>query len=189
MKDLNAFLQKKYLSEYRYLVDELVYSRALFDDYNKIFKKDFASDIADNIKARGKTHKVSTDPSSIDVTPNETEKEHSMPLLKRLYKRLVLLCHPDKTSGDSMIFQKVEHAYRKGDVIGLLDTARSLNIDIYDDMTEKDVDLTAAMKRSIMIMKNDIDQITQSLAWVWCTATAGDRPRLRVIISASIRSC
>lgn len=187
MKDLDGFLQKKYVSEYRYLVDELDYSRARFGNYNDKFKNDFATDIAENIKARAKVQPIPTENPSVDVATEETE-EITVPRLRRLYRRLILICHPDKTNGDSATFHKVEQAYKRGDAIGLLDAARQLNIEM-DDKNDDEMDMTAAMRRSIAIMRKDIERLTSSLAWVWCTATEEDRPRLRNVISASIRSC
>jgi hypothetical protein len=89
------------------------------------------------------------------------KKEFKKPKLKKLYKKLSSVLHPD-IGGDGDLFLKLKQYYDSNNLFELIKIANENNIDY--DLDEDDINL---MEKSANQMENEIQRIKQTLAWNW----------------------
>jgi len=99
----------------------------------------------------------------------EEKKEPPPPWAKKLYKKIALASHPDRTSADhrheslKRIFQDSAAALSKGDFEELINFALQLDIEIEDI----GVDIRPILKKRIELAAKEISEIESSLQWLW----------------------
>lgn len=99
----------------------------------------------------------------------EDEKEVIPPWAKKLYKKIALVSHPDKTFSDprkdklSKVFSESARAMAAGDYEKLLGYALDLDLDITSD----GIDTTPLLKKRITDIKQEISSIEKSMEWLW----------------------
>lgn len=107
-----------------------------------------------------------------DDTTAETPQEENDPApawAKKLYKKIALVTHPDRTSADprkeklNKVFADSARAMSEGDYEKLLGYALDLDLDIMSD----DVDSIPLIKKRISDIKQEITTIEGSLEWLW----------------------
>ena len=67
-----------------------------------------------------------------DHDSNLYKKEIIYPLIRKLYKRLSLICHPDKNLKykDGVLFQKIQESYEEKMLIGMINFSLILDIEL-----------------------------------------------------------
>ena len=106
---------------------------------------------------------------SIEDSEKESNKH---PEFKKLFRKVVVICHPDKLSKDisdsvfaeyKEIYEDVVDANEKEDWAKLIRCAIKLEIDI----PESAYDQIASIESSINKLKERQNNIVNSTAWVW----------------------
>lgn len=103
---------------------------------------------------------------------------------KRLYKKIALISHPDRTLKDhrkdklSKIFTDCAQAVGDGDYKRLLGYALDLDIDIEDVS-----DASSLLSERINSLKQEISDVEGSLTWLWGESL--DLPQVRAKIALS----
>ena len=103
-------------------------------------------------------------------------------LIKKLYRRLILITHPDKHglsshshSQETEFFHSIQDAYKTNDLVKLLWIAYKHNIDIDADLECCNVyeymsELDGEIHKCIDSLTKNIDDIKNTLAWNWAFA-------------------
>ena len=168
---------KKYIHHYSFLESELAETQHMFADYNKQFKLDFKDAIETALKkhfSKGNSHECQRE----DPLPEHPLKAPGVHLLNKLFRKIALKVHPDKSNSISPeIFCQLEEHYRNQDLLKLLLLAAETDTDIDRSCIVSEDFL--AFETNIAKLQDKIDKIRNSLAWTWCTAADNEKPMLR----------
>lgn len=133
-------------------------------------------------KTYGSNSEESKDPSK----PEDIGSKPEAPAwAKRLYKKIAMISHPDRTIGDhrekklSKIFRDCAHIMSEGNFNDLLGYALELDIDV-DDNT----DALPIMSERVKSLKKEIEDIQKSIEWLWGECLDIPVMRLRLAKSA-----
>ena len=146
-------------------------------------KKDDLSKAAKNAKQQGqynsgKTKLQHDDPKYRDRINEEAEREVQKvkkPLpknLKDLYRKIARNSHPDVLEGDELkeekidLFRQAQSSIEDERYGNLIDCALLLDIDIPEEFS-KDYYRPEKIERRIREIKEQVQQITKSVAWGW----------------------
>ena len=83
--------------------------------------------------------------------------------IKKLYRKIVELTHPDKAEGQEEIFRVATKAYKEEDLAKLLEIASDLRIKI-EELSDESLKL---VRDNIQNLENKVEELRQSTAWVW----------------------
>lgn len=118
----------------------------------------------------------------------EPHPDRASPLLKRLFHKLALKVHPDKTNGATAeTFRQLQAAYAAGDVLRLILLAEEHGLLSVADLLTEPEDVRP-LETSIYILQQRISHIQSTLAWVWGDASTAEKTALRPKIAQAIRS-
>jgi hypothetical protein len=186
---------KRYLSQYEYLVNEYDETQYLFTKYKKIFYKECPQQIISNENSNNDENKTETNdannPNNANDTNNTTNISESTnnsnidKIISKVYKKLCIKTHPDKSSLYTKQFEEVSNAYNKKDFLKLLLISKELNIDIYNMYNEyssnidADIDYTLLFEKSIKDINEKITTIKSTLAWNWALSNEEQKKQLR----------
>jgi hypothetical protein len=113
---------------------------------------------------------VENQPPIIDI---KKPKKHSKEKLKKLYKKLSIITHPDK-GGDEEDFLALGKYYEDGNLMELIKIAEKYNIEYKIEKDDEEVLETSAKK-----IEDEIYRMKDTLAWNWVN---GDlKTKLRII--------
>lgn len=170
---------KRHISEYRFLESQWDEMSFAMKGFAESFQEEFHVDIAlAAVRTTALTVPGGDIVLSAEPIPHSTNPSH---LVRRLYRRLALVLHPDKPGGNSVAFLAVEQAYRAQDALKLLMIAVDAGISV-DGMCTDDNDVSASMT----LIRDRIFRIQMSIAWAWYNVSEAARPELRAMIVATL---
>ena len=179
MQELMSLLElrlKKYIHQYSFLESELAETQHMFVEYNKQFKIDFKEAISAALQKHSSSVISNEFPQQ---QPEIAPKTPGINLLNKLFRKIALKVHPDKSKDVSPeIFCKLEQHYRDQDLLKLLLLAAETGTPV--DGNCLDSEDFNAFETNIIKLQDKIDKIKNSLAWTWCTAADNEKPMLRV---------
>ena len=123
---------------------------------------------------------------ALDASEDLNTKPSAPDWAKRLYKKIAMVSHPDRTSGDhrekklGKIFRDCAQIMSEGNFNDLLGYALELDIDILDD----DVDALPIMSQRVDSLKKEIEDIQKSIEWLWGECL--DVPAMRLKLATNI---
>lgn len=102
--------------------------------------------------------------SQIEEIQKNDEDKKNVPQIKRLYREIVKITHPDKEKSNKYkeLYIKSSKYYESGNKIGIYTVCDELNIDY--ELEENDVDL---IQNQISDLKNKINFLECTFAWQW----------------------
>ena len=115
------------------------------------------------------------DPKLEEPEESEESEESEIPIdeeknkdLKKLYRKIAITTHPDKTGSKDCndLFNKAARAYKSNDLAQLLDIAGSLNIEIIELSRES----LLLLEENIKTLTEDINILKDNTAWYWSNA-------------------
>lgn len=175
---------KRHISEYRFMecqLEEMAFAMEAFGD---AFRDEFRTDIAsaasrrlavENADACRLQADATEEVHDLDPLPvHNAAKGGASRFVRKLYHKLAVVLHPDKTGGSTAAFLAVEEAYREQNPLKLLMIAHDAHIPMNGLYTQED-----DVSGSITLIKNKIAKIRASVAWAWYDAAEADRPQLR----------
>ena len=199
MSQLLQLRLEKNLSEYTYSQSELKYVRLQFEIYNKRFMDDFREDIT--VAGNRKMFQDDGQPSGSfdceeslvhtpelpDFQPRSAQNRLEL-YFSKLYKKLVLLCHPDKNPDKADVFDELQQAHDLKEYVQILLIAKQLGVSVQTDKLDID-ELEKSISEITRRARQKISDIRNSFAWVWCQeySSAEEREGLRQNLSTSIR--
>ena len=163
---------KKLIQEYNFLSTEDEYRKEIINENKNIF-----------IEKVNETRKILNiplpepkEPNKGDDVKNEISKEEKKPekvsestksKVKKIYREIVKLTHPDKTNSEEMveIYRNATMAADNHNILDLFQICVELNIPIELDMGDVDV-LNFLIKNK----KDGLKKIESSFIWLWLNA-------------------
>lgn len=98
---------------------------------------------------------------TLDVSEDELKK------IKKVYKEISKICHPDKTKDQDLneLYVEANLAYEKNDLMKLIKISNRLSLDFQVD--EGDV---STLKREIEKRKSNLIKVEGTFLWLWVNA-------------------
>lgn len=147
---------KKYAHKYEYLKLELEETQEKILSYTNVWNTEIGKFYLDQKIIAWKN----TETGEVKFNkPKSRSKKVKPEKLKKLYRTLSSITHPDK-GGSVEEFNLVKNDYESGDFIGLLKHADSKNIDV--DLDEQDIFL---FEETCNEIKNQIKESKNSTVW------------------------
>ena len=147
-------LQRMVIREYRYHLDTLADVSTLASDAEMRFKEAVLE--AGSQKVKDILFDIQK-PEIKNISKNN-DKE-----FKELYRKVVVLCHPDKTQGFEDEYKKVALANKENDWGMLINTAEQLGIDVSEKVKEKEQDILLSIEK----LKAQRHNLETSTSWIW----------------------
>jgi 6-pyruvoyl-tetrahydropterin synthase len=191
MNRLSQLEAKKLLRELEYLNSDLEYKREVVADadgrfltsvndflgHHKELKAAFDEVINKRIE---KSISISIEERTTSpVMTEEVERSEVDPKVKRLYREIAKLTHPDKVVDVRMndLYLEAGKSYKDEDVIGLFSVCEKIGIDY--DVEESDL---MQIRSKIQSAKGRIDLLESTATWVW-NSTEDERVRRDIVVS------
>ena len=108
------------------------------------------------------------DPVRPPPAPPPAVLEETRRRIRSLFRRLVRVVHPDK-GGDDVSFRSVMEAFKSGNLLRLLVSARRNSVDLGGCARPGDV---ARVRAEIRAVQYHIERLRQTRAWFWGEARA-----------------
>ena len=181
---------KRYLTQFEYLELELEETEYLFKEYNRRFLKEYYNVeeeekpkpkiIVPDIDGENEGTPLDIPDELIDKITDETTEDYIH--IKKLYRLLSLKTHPDKNNGTKESkeeFAQINKAYKEKDILRLFKFAIKYKIKMTANIVEACVSL---FDKTIKDMQGKIDNIKQTVAWNWGTASEEEKEMHREIL-------
>jgi len=196
--DLFNIKLKRYLKQYEYLEILLEETKILFEEYNQQFLKEYYNEEEQKKLAEKKENEKINNPKfNIDSENNINESnldedifindandmndinDVDDEILKKIYKRLSLKTHPDKTKGKGDYFKKINVAHKKKDIVILIRIAKELSIDISDIVVDKSESIISTFDKNIQTLETEIRDLKHTVAWHWAHASQEEKQQYK----------
>jgi len=163
---------KKLIQEYSYLKTDLEYKFQIIDEN----KQNFINKISES------TEKLGINKDGIvggsDENPikenlnNEDVSENIKTKVKKIYREIVKLIHPDKTESNEFInlYYQATNYSEEYNLLGLYFICLDLKIDFEFD--SEDIEF---LEKLIELKKKECDNLTKSFVWLWCQLESEDK--------------
>lgn len=171
----------KIIQEYTFLKTDEELKKELINIHQAKFLKVINDELAkidkDKIKQPENVSNV-----DVDGKPKEKIKDLSdndMVKMKKIYREIVKLTHPDKVSDEDLnnLYQESTIAYETNDLFELYFIAKSLKIHFKLTLGE-----TKILNELIAFKKQEIQTIEKSFVWRWINAN-NEKEQLNIIAS------
>lgn len=159
---------KKLTHKYEYLKLELEELEDLSDEYTLEWSKLFGKYFIDRNKEmwlNEETGELRKEPPSEE---EETVKEEKPEKVKKLYRKLSTILHPDKGGSDE-VFNDLKQFYESKNIIELLKLAADYNISYDLDLEDQDL-----IEKSCYSLSDKINNVQSTLSWTYFT---GDKKK------------
>jgi hypothetical protein len=192
--DLFNIKLKRYLTQYDYLETLLEETKILFEEYNQKFLQEYYTEEEQNKLAQKKEQEKNNNPkynvqnhledNNIPDEPNEPNEIEAEEfqiddiddlILKKLYKKLSLKTHPDKTKDKGDYFKKINLAYKKKNIVILVRIAKELGIDISDIIIQQSNSIISNFDKNIQNLEKQIHDLKHTVAWHWAHASEQEK--------------
>lgn len=195
--DLFNIKLKRYLIQYDYLETLLEETKILFEEYNQQFLKEYYNEEEQKKLAEKKENEKANNPKfnidnenninepnldediSIHDNDNININDVDDVILKKIYKRLSLKTHPDKTKDKGDYFKKINVAHKKKDIIILVRIAKELNIDISDIVVDQSNTIISTFDKNIQTLEKEIHDLKHTVAWHWAHASEEEKQQYK----------
>lgn len=171
---------KRMIRQYEFFIEDLNDLKEMQSEINS----DFSSAIA-GLKRPDlfENKKVESLANEADASKNESEEPERDPLFKKLFRKMVVKCHPDRLPTDISDSSKLElkshyeNAIKANDDYNwalLISTAIKLEI----ELTEEYYDHVESLKEESLKVQKEIEAIQSSIAWKWYHAEEDQKDKI-----------
>lgn len=179
-------LNKKIKMEMKLSNHLLKESEELFDIYEQLFKEDFSKEIS--FMSRKNAEEIEKDKMKnpldfIEEVEEVVEESNERdPELYKIYKKIVMKTHPDRTKDESMVdlFDTATKAMNENDWMGILNIAIILDIKT-PELTEE---LRQKIQENILETNSKVKSLQNTAAWVWANTAEQNKNKIRKSIRA-----
>lgn len=145
-----------------------------FNKYYNNPKSKSSSETQDYIWVNQETGETSNTPPLDEDINSESKKSKDKRLeskskkvdsvkMKKLFKKLAAIIHPDRGGSDEE-FHKLNEAYDDGDLITLLNYAKKYDIEYEMDKSDSEI-----FEKNLNKIESEISRMKSTLAWLWGT--------------------
>lgn len=159
---------KKLTHKYEYLKLELEELEDLSDEYTLEWSKLFGKYFIDKNKEMWLNEETGELRKEPPTEEEETVKEEKPEKVKKLYRKLSTILHPDKGGSDE-IFNDLKQFYESKNIIELLKLAADYNISYDLDLEDQDL-----IEKSCYSLSDKINNVQSTLSWTYFT---GDKKK------------
>ena len=173
-------LLKKLSHKYQFLELELEETEESVDQYLTEFNKHFGRYFIDKKSEKWineETGEIRDEPP----VEEEVKRVKKDPKLKKLYKKLSTVLHPDK-GGSGKAFSTLKEYYDKNNLFGLIKLAADNNVNVILEDEDK-----ALAEKSILGIQNTIQNLRNTLAWHYCTGDKNKKIQVIKMIEAQLQ--
>tara|TARA_S200002703_G_scaffold152130_1_gene152265 strand:+ start:870 stop:1448 length:579 start_codon:yes stop_codon:yes gene_type:complete len=177
---------KKLILQSQYVIEEFEETKEKMDRYLQELYEEFPDEYNQMMAARnpkGDNQEVQpSDSLEDDEDEHELDTEKKPPSMRKLYRRISKITHPDKIESEFLneYFKKASAAYAENNISELITIASFLNIDTSDVDKEQ---IAKELKGDIFTKQFFIANTKSSLAWRWANAdTEKEKEDIRKII-------
>jgi len=160
---------KKLVQEYNFLLSEDEYRTEIIEENKPIFMEKVGEvkkklDIKPNLDKINEFAKNQEIENEENRLKSENVSESTKNKIKKIYREIVKLTHPDKINSDNYleVYHRATKHSNQFNILGLFQICVELNIPIELDMEDIDV-LNFLIKQK----KDDIKKIDSSFIWLW----------------------
>lgn len=160
---------KKLVQEYNFLLSEDEYRTEIIEENKPIFMEKVGEvkkklDIKPNLDKINEFAKNQEIENEENRLKSENVSESTKNKIKKIYREIVKLTHPDKINSDNYleVYHRATKYSNQFNILGLFQICVELNIPIELDMEDIDV-LNFLIKQK----KDDIKKIDSSFIWLW----------------------
>lgn len=182
---MNNIILKKKIHEMGFLKYELKETTIKYNDYLNIFNNFFKEELKYISEKKNNTFSVLEENNIIEnISENSSKNEESIDnnideenkLLKSIYKKVSIVCHPDKNNNiKKNKFEKINKYYKTKNLIRLIMIAKKFNIKI-PEITDLDLEL---IDKNINDTKIEINELRTSAQWIWCTSDENNKIKIK----------
>jgi len=159
---------QKLIQEYTFLLTDDEYKKEVVNTY----QKDFLNMVNDMLLPSNEDIKKEEEPKNEQPKKEPKVKddnltENTKNKIKKIYRDIVKLTHPDKTNSNELIklYIQAKDAYEDNDLFELYFISNKLNISL-----ELDDDDTQTLNTLIDVKKKEVKMIESSFIWLWVHA-------------------
>ena len=176
---------KKLILQSQYVIEEYEETKEKMDLYLQELYKEFPEEYNKMMAARNpKNNNPNSEEQEVPVDDgeHELEEERKPESMRKLYRRISKITHPDKVESEFLneYFKKASAAYAENNISELITIASFLNIDTSD--VDKD-EIIKELKGDIFTKQFFIANTKSSIAWRWAHAeTEEEKEEIRKAI-------
>ena len=163
---------KKLIQEYSYLETEFEYKSQIIDENKEGFFKKL-SELSENltINENNIDDNIKQNPIKEDLKDDEIS-ENVKNKVKKIYREIVKLIHPDKTESNEFIdlYYEATNYSEEYNLLGLYFICLDLKIDFEFD--SEDIEF---LEKLIELKKKECTNLTKSFVWVWSQIKSEDK--------------
>lgn len=162
---------KKLIQEYEFLITENEYKKEVVDENKNTFLET-AQEVRKNLNIPVSEPKPQNNPEVIpNVSKPENVSDSTKSKVKKIYREIVKLTHPDRTNSDELVdtYRRATVAAENYNILDLFKICVELGIPIELDMEDVDV-----LNFLIQTKKDDIKKIESSFIWLWINAKSDE---------------
>lgn len=163
---------KKLIQEYSYLKTDFEYKSQIIDEN----KQEFVNKISESTEKLGinkdnTNNNVKENPIKENLN-NEDISENVKTKVKKIYREIVKLIHPDKTESNEFIdlYYEATGYSEEYNLLGLYFICLDLKIDFEFD--SEDIEF---LEKLIKLKKKECTNLTQSFVWLWSQIESEDK--------------
>jgi hypothetical protein len=159
---------KKLLQEFHFLEVDKEFK----DEFIEFYKPLFMKEVQSKKTSEQRENEINKTPPQPNENKNEEIKpknifnvsEDELDKIKKIFREIVKICHPDKSGGNQYIneYLLAKEAYEKNDLLTLYTISTKLNIIV--DINEDNVFL---LKRNIEQKRKELLELEKSFLWLW----------------------
>lgn len=162
-REVNEMFEKKYYPE------KTVIPEKLPEDTDIADKNSDEGD--EEVQTEEKQEEEATEEQADEKIENKSAEKKADPEVKRLFKKIASMTHPDKLSGLSKyerkikeeLFKKAMTALENNDLVSLADVAMDLDLETPDLSKEK----LKETENKIIAIKQELHHIESTYVWKW----------------------
>lgn len=174
-------LLKKLSHKYQFLELELEETEESVEQYLTEFNKHFGRYFIDKKSEKWINEETGEIRDEPPAEEEEIKRVRKDPKLKKLYKKLSTVLHPDK-GGSDKAFSTLKEYYDKNNLFGLIKLAADNNVNVILEDEDK-----ALAEKSILGIQNTIQNLRNTLAWHYCTGDKNKKVQVIKMIEAQLK--
>ena len=165
---------KKLILELELIEIDEEYIKEFIDNYKKLFN-DHLKTISPEFHEKINTPSQPDTNEKLENSYDEEEviqvDEEEIKKIKKIYKEISKICHPDKISDEELneLYIQAKILYEKNNLLGLIKICKKISLDFEIDQN----DITI-LKRTLKDRKSKLTKIEGTFLWLWVNTETED---------------